>query len=124
MAGRRIKGLASHAQAFRKMAGFSPRPAWVTGFRRLSADNPVSAALARITRRRAVLADRLHHLPMPALFPFHMDRDHRMRRGHQQQDVKNQPENHAKHDQEQVENRRKRLPFSNNPSGGSSTDTT
>src|SRR5216684_5427842 len=87
----RIKAFASHAQAFRKLGQRTP-------------------ASARITRRRAVLADRLHHLPMPALFPFHMYRDHCMRRGHQQQDVKNQPENHAKRNQEQVENRRKWLP--------------
>src|ERR1700736_4694298 len=71
--------------------------------------------LERITRWRPVPADRLHHFPVPPLFPFHMDRDHRMGRGHQQQDVKNQPENPAKHDQDQVEDRRKRLPVQEQP---------
>src|SRR6202790_3173864 len=71
--------------------------------------------LERITRWRPVPADRLHHFPVPPLFPFHMDRDHRMGRGHQQQDVKNQPENRAKHDQDQVEDRRKRLPVQEQP---------
>src|SRR5258708_4384975 len=99
MAGRRIKAFASHAQAF-----------WD-----LSEDNPVSAALARITRRRAVLADRLDHLPVPAVLPLHMHRNDRMRRGHQQQDVENQPENRAKHDQDQVEDRRKRLSVQEQP---------
>ena len=72
-------------------------------------------ASARITRRRAVLADRLHHLPVPALLAFHVNRDHRMGRGHQQQDVENQPENQTKHDQDQVEDRRKRLPVHQQP---------
>src|SRR6478735_486116 len=62
-----------------------------------------------------MLADRLHHLPVPALFPLHMDRDHRMRRRRQPQDVKNQPQNRAKHDQDQIENRRKRLPVQEQP---------
>lgn len=62
-----------------------------------------------------MLADRLHHLPVPALFPFHMNRDYGVRRGHQQQDVKKQPENHAKYDQDQIENRRKRLPVQKQP---------
>jgi len=65
-----------------------------------------------------VLADRFHHLPVPAIFPFHMNRDQRMRRRHQQQDVENQPENRAKHDQDQIENRRKRLPVQEQPNGG------
>jgi len=38
-----------------------------------------------------------------------------MRRRHQQQDVKKQPENHAKDDQDQVENRCKRLPVQEQP---------
>ena len=62
-----------------------------------------------------MLADRLDHFPMPALFPFHMNRDHRVRRWHQQQDVKNQPENRAKHDQDQIEDRRERLPVQEQP---------
>src|ERR1700730_12799320 len=72
-------------------------------FKGASASNP---AAARITRRHTVPADRLHHLPMPALFPFHMNRDHRMRRRHQRQDVENQPENHAKDDRDQQTERR------------------
>ncbi len=39
-----------------------------------------------------MLADRLDHLPVPAVFALHMNRDQRMRRRHQQQDVKNQPD--------------------------------
>jgi hypothetical protein len=84
-------------------------------FWRVSAGNPVSPASARITRRRAVLADRLHDLPMPAVLPFHMNRYKRMRRRHQQQGVENQPENRAKDDQDQVENRQKRLPIQKQP---------
>jgi len=52
---------------------------------------------------------------VPALFPLHVDRDYRMRRRHQPQDVKNQPENRAKHDQDQIENRRKGLPVQKQP---------
>jgi hypothetical protein len=57
-----------------------------------------------------VPADRLDHFPVHALFPLHMDRNHGMGRRHQQQNVKNQPENQAKHHQDHVENRRKWLP--------------
>jgi hypothetical protein len=77
MAGCRIKAFASHAQGFD--AGSRALP--------VSADSPVSAASARITRRRAVLAARLHHFPMPALLPFHVHRDRRLPRLHQPQDV-------------------------------------
>src|SRR6267142_5662930 len=82
MAARRIKAFASHAQAFRE----PPR---------------VCCASARITPRRAVLADGLDHLAVPSLFPLPLNRDQRMRRRNQQQDVKKQSENRAKHDQEQ-----------------------
>src|ERR1700694_2327572 len=58
MTGCRIKAFASHAKAFR--------------------DQAASSASARITPRRAVLADRFHHLPMHALFAFHMHHDQRM----------------------------------------------
>jgi len=44
-----------------------------------------------------------------------MNGDQRVRRWHQQQDVKKQPENHAKGDQEQVEDRLKRLPVHEQP---------
>src|SRR6476619_2781815 len=94
MAGSRIKGFASYAQAFRE----KPQ------------SQRVRDGLGAISRRRAVLADRLHHLAVPAVLPLHVNRDQRMRRGHQQQDVENQPENQAKYDQDQVEDRRKRLP--------------
>jgi hypothetical protein len=57
-----------------------------------------------------VLPDRLHHLAVTALLPFHMNQDDRMRRRRQQQNVENQPENRAKHDQDEIEDRRKRLP--------------
>src|SRR5260370_891734 len=67
------------------------------------------------TPRLAVPADRLHHLPVPAVFSLHVDRDHRVRRGHQQQDVENQPEKRAKHHQDQVEDRRKGLPVQEQP---------
>ena len=56
--------------------------------------------LARIARRRPVLADRLDHLAMPAVLSFHVDRDQRMGRRHQEKDWENQPEDHAKHDQD------------------------
>ena len=81
---------------------------------------------ARVPRRRAVLADRIHDLAMPALLPFHVNRDDRVGRRHQEKNVKNQPENHAKHDQDQVENRRKRLPVQEQPErrqqGGENVD--
>jgi len=60
--------------------------------------------------RRTVLAYRLHHFPVTPLLPLHVNRDQRMRRWHQEQNVKNQPEKQAKHDQEEVEERRKGLP--------------
>ena len=62
-----------------------------------------------------MLADRLHHLAMAALLPLHMDRDHGMGRRDQEQDMENQPENRAKHDQNEVEDRRKRLPIEEQP---------
>ena len=65
-----------------------------TGFSRKAC---LLKALAGVTRRRPVLADRLHHLAMPAVLPFHVHNNERMSRRHQQQDVKNQSENHAKH---------------------------
>src|SRR5947199_3188680 len=49
-------------------------------------------------------------LAVHALFPFHMNRDHRMRRGHQQQWMENQPENQANNDQHHIKDRRERLP--------------
>src|SRR5215208_5101145 len=52
---------------------------------------------------------------LTAVVPLHMDRNQRMRRGHQQQDMENQPENQAEHDQDQVEDRRKRLPVQEQP---------
>src|SRR5215212_1929836 len=95
---RRIKGFASYAQAFRE----KPQSQRVS-------------TSGTIARRRAVLADRLYHLAVPPVLPLHVNRDQRMRRGHQQQDVENQPENQAKHDQDQVEDRRKRLPVQQQP---------
>src|SRR5260370_32705634 len=83
MAGGRIKALCTGL--FRKAPG------------------PRDPGSARITRRRAVLADRVYYLAVPALFPLHVNRDDRVRRRHQQENVKNQPEDHAKHDQDQVE---------------------
>ena len=71
--------------------------------------------LSPIARRWPVLPDRRHHLPVPALLALHVHRDHRVRRRHQQQDVENQPENRAKHDQEQIEDRRKRLSVQEQP---------
>jgi hypothetical protein len=86
---------------------------------RFSAAGPRLPALARIPRRRAVLADRLDHFPMPALFPFHMNRDHRVRRWHQQQDVKNQPKMTQKTIRIRLKIAEKGCPFSSRPSGGS-----
>jgi hypothetical protein len=57
-----------------------------------------------------MLTDSVHHLAMPALLAFHVNGNDPMGRRHQQQRVKNQPQKHAKHDQNQIENRRKRLP--------------
>src|SRR6476660_4834824 len=63
---------------------------------------------------------------MPTVLPPHVDRDQRMRRGHQQQHMENQSENQAKHDQDQVEDRRKRLPVQQQPErrqqGGKNVD--
>ena len=47
---------------------------------------------------------------MTPVFPLHVNGNERMRRGHQQQNVENQAEIQAKHDQDEVEDRRKRLP--------------
>jgi hypothetical protein len=60
-------------------------------------------------------ADRVNHLSMHPLFPFHMNCDHRMRRRHQQQGVENQPEDQANDDQDQIENRGKWLPVQEQP---------
>jgi hypothetical protein len=57
-----------------------------------------------------VPADRLHHFPVTPLLLLHMDRDESVRRRDQEKDMKNQPEKQAKDDQDQVEERRKRLP--------------
>ena len=65
----------------------------------------ITARSAGVTRRRAVLADRLHHFPVPALLPLHVDRDHGMRGRHQQQEVKKQAQNQADYQQHQVEDR-------------------
>ena len=86
-----------------RLFGNSRNPKWL------------ATALGPISRRRAVLADRLNHLAVPAVLPSHVNRNQRMRRRHQQQDMKNQPENQAKHDQDQVEDRRKRLPVEEQP---------
>ena len=59
---------------------------------------------------KSALVSAMAWVTVPAGFPLHIDREYRMRRGHQQQDVENQPEKRAKYDQDQVENRRKRLP--------------
>src|SRR5512138_1043581 len=110
MAGRRIKAFASYAQAFRE----KPQ------------SQGVSEASEAVSRRRPVLADRRHHLAVPTVLPLHVDRDQSMRRGHQQQDVENQPENQAKHDQQQIEDRRKRLSVQEQPErrqqGGKNVD--
>src|SRR6185437_4492837 len=73
----RIKAFASYAQAFRE----KPQ------------SQGVSAPLGPVPQRRAVLTDRLHHLAVPAVLPLHVNHDQRVRRGHQQQDMENQPEN-------------------------------
>jgi hypothetical protein len=52
-------------------------------------------------------ADRVNHLSMHPLFPFHMNCDHRMRRRHQQ--------HQANDDQNQIENRGKWLPIQEQP---------
>jgi hypothetical protein len=65
-----------------------------------------------------VLTDRFDHLAVPTLFPLHVHRNQRMRRRDQKQDVKNQPENHAKDDQDQFRMAEKGCPFSNKPTGG------
>ncbi len=56
-----------------------------------------------------MLANCLHHLTVPALFSLRMHSNNRVRRRHQQQNMKDQPENRAKHDQDHIENRGKRL---------------
>src|SRR4051812_10836153 len=110
MAGRRIKAFASYAQAFRE----KPQ------------SQGVSEGLRPVAGQGPVLADRRDHLAVPAVLPLHVDRDQRMRRGHQQQDMENQAENQAKHDQDQVEDRRKRLPVQQQPErrqhGGKNVD--
>ena len=70
---------------------------------------------ARVARRRPMLADRLDHLPVPAILSLHMDRDQRMRRRDQEKDMKNQPENRAKHDQDHVQDGRKWLSVEQQP---------
>ena len=60
MAGHRIKAFDCYAQAFRK----KPRG---------------REGLALIPRRRAMLADRLHDLPVPAILPLHVNHHKRMR---------------------------------------------
>jgi hypothetical protein len=52
----------------------------------------------------------VNDLAVHALFPFHMDSDHRVRRWHQQQWMENQPENQANDNQHHVKDRRERLP--------------
>jgi hypothetical protein len=59
--------------------------------------------------------DRLNHLPVPSVFPLHVNGDQRVRRGYQQQNVENQAENKAKHDQNEIEDCRKRLPVQQQP---------
>jgi len=73
------KRLPAMHRLFRQPAASTLAPAKITRFRNVSAGK---------TRRPAVPADRLHHLPVHALFPFHMNGDQRVRRWHQQQDVK------------------------------------
>jgi EmrB/QacA subfamily drug resistance transporter len=63
-------------------------------------------------------ADRLNYLVVHALLPFHMNRDQRMSRRHQQQNMENQPENQAKDDQDHIENRGKRLAIQEQPERG------
>jgi hypothetical protein len=65
-----------------------------------------------------VLTDRLHDLPVPAVFPLHVYGDQRMCRGYQQQDVENQAENQAKHDQNRLKIAENGCPFSSSPNGG------
>jgi hypothetical protein len=64
---------------------------------------------------RAVLADRLDDLPMPPLLPLHVHGDDGMGGRHQQQDVEHQAENNTKHDQDEVQHCRKRLPVQQQP---------
>src|SRR3954467_205126 len=82
--------------------------AWLPGKSKGGAAMP--RLLARIARWRPVPADRVHDFAVHPLLALHMHRNQRMRRGHQQQNMENQPENQAKHDQDEVEDRRERLP--------------
>ncbi len=62
-----------------------------------------------VPRWRTVLADGLDNLTMLAVFAIVIDRDDRVRRRDQQQDVEEPAERHARHDQHEVEDRRENL---------------
>src|SRR5438045_3708974 len=100
------------ATAMRATATVSIAEATLGMFKGPEASNSASA---RMSGRRAMPADRVNHLSMHPLFPFHMNCDHRMRRRHQQQRVENQPEDQANDDQDQIENRGKWLPVQEQP---------
>ena len=60
--------------------------------------------------RRAVLADRVDDLAVLAVLALRGHRKHRVQRGDEEQHRECQPEDEARHDQDEIEDRRERLP--------------
>jgi hypothetical protein len=67
-------------------------------------------AWSRPPTRRTVPLDRIHQLSVPAVLAFHVHGDDGVQRRNQQQHVEDQSEDKARHDEDEVQDGRERLP--------------